>query len=371
MYTLWFKGERGQQFILPKEFITASGVDYYKIPQTPSQCTDGLYISIEGEVYDSLSPVKPDKSEQEGSHGYFSFSYVRYGVRYNMLYHRAMGLTFILNPEDKLEVNHIDNDRHNYSLENLEWVTPKENIEHCCDFGDKFVRSFIVKDHLRERVHCFERVTDVYKQFGIYYRHILVELEKGLLYNHRYSGMYNSPNENVDPNQYDQLWIDELMEDRHFFSVVENVWSKPILFDGYIAIGKVSDLRDGNENSFVKNTQRNLRPGKGTSLSLWDGDHTKLVYNEDNPELELAKIVNPYLGVIDAIGNLTTWVKDVYGNWKPCGAKIKLTSMRDGRRPNGEITFYFHTFDQLNKMIQDRFRHILEPMYFSHHSVGT
>lgn len=369
MYTLWFTGERGQQFILPKEFITVDGVDFYRIPPTPSCCTDGLYISMEGEVYDSLSKVKPDRTEQEGSHGYFSFTYVRHGVKYSLLFHRAMGLTFILNPENKPEVNHIDNDRHNYSLENLEWVTPEENVTHCCDFGDKYVRSFIVKDHLRERVHYFERVTDVYKQFGIYYRHILVELEKGLLYNHRYSGMYGSVDMGVDPNQYDHLWINELIEDRHSFSVVENVWSKPVLFDGYKAIGEVSDLKGGNEMQFVKNVQRNLRPGKGTSLSLWKGDHTNLVYYEDNPELECAKIINPHLGVIDGNGNLTTWIKNVYGNWDHNGAKIKLIAMRGGRRPHGEITFYFHTFDQLNKMIQDRFRHELEPVHFSYHNL--
>ena len=44
--------------------------------------------------------------------------------------HRLLALTFIPNPLGKPEVNHKDGDKLNNLLDNLEWVTKKENAQH-------------------------------------------------------------------------------------------------------------------------------------------------------------------------------------------------------------------------------------------------
>lgn len=51
--------------------------------------------------------------------------------------HRLLMETFVPNPLNKAHVNHIDGNKANNELSNLEWTTPQENSQHAIDIGLK------------------------------------------------------------------------------------------------------------------------------------------------------------------------------------------------------------------------------------------
>ena len=82
-------------------------------------------------------PLKPvlDKGN-----GYYLVTLCKTGtdgakIRKNQFIHRLLAQAFIPNPENKAHVNHIDGNKTNNNLSNLEWTTEKENSQHAVDIG--------------------------------------------------------------------------------------------------------------------------------------------------------------------------------------------------------------------------------------------
>lgn len=75
-----------------------------------------------------------DKSVQVKD-GYLKTELYQNGMRQHVRVHRIVAEEFIPNPDNKPEVNHIDGNKNNNCVSNLEWSTKKENCQHAWDTG--------------------------------------------------------------------------------------------------------------------------------------------------------------------------------------------------------------------------------------------
>ena len=115
-------------------------------------------ISNKGDVINNITGNKI--SQRLSSNGYYRFNVRRGDKKYEKpttLYtHRVVAEHFIPNPENKPEVNHINGNKKDNRVENLEWVTSRENTLHAIEKGlikvdiDKFIKNTKSPDSLRK-----------------------------------------------------------------------------------------------------------------------------------------------------------------------------------------------------------------------------
>jgi hypothetical protein len=105
----------------------------------------GYYISNLGRVKINRCRNYPNgiiKDADSGFYtdrdGYLKLSYKKNNGKCNAIFiHRLVALAFIPNPENKKIVNHIDSNRKNNAVSNLEWCTAKENVLHSFQKGNR------------------------------------------------------------------------------------------------------------------------------------------------------------------------------------------------------------------------------------------
>ena len=91
--------------------------------------TSGYYISSLGRFKNKKNVIMKDYKPHHSGYIYLRVNIKKYAL------HRLVALTFIENIENKPFVNHIDGNKLNNNLENLEWVTCSENNLHNYKIG--------------------------------------------------------------------------------------------------------------------------------------------------------------------------------------------------------------------------------------------
>ena len=89
---------------------------------------DGLYqVSTYGRVKSLKYGKERILKQNKNSSGYLTVSLYIEGKTFSKAVHRLVAIAFIPNQKNKGDVNHIDEDKTNNHLENLNWMTAKEN----------------------------------------------------------------------------------------------------------------------------------------------------------------------------------------------------------------------------------------------------
>lgn len=91
--------------------------------------------------------------------------------------HRLVAQTYIDNPEHKREVNHLDGNKKNNCVDNLEWCTSKENKDHAWEngyytsIGENHHAAYFTEELVRnicERIQEGYRNIDIADMYGIH-----------------------------------------------------------------------------------------------------------------------------------------------------------------------------------------------------------
>lgn len=87
------------------------------------------YVTDKGEIYNSVTNIY--KAIQTNYKNGYQSVILYDNNRYKRLYiHRLVALAYLDNPLNKEEVNHINGNKSDNRIENLEWVTKSENNLH-------------------------------------------------------------------------------------------------------------------------------------------------------------------------------------------------------------------------------------------------
>lgn len=98
-----------------------------------------------------LGNLKSNKGYKKASinqDGYYQTTLYKNGVKRNVLVHRLVAEAFLPNPYNKPTVNHIDGNKLNNKLDNLEWATNKEQTQHAIK---KLGFKSVISDKCRKR----------------------------------------------------------------------------------------------------------------------------------------------------------------------------------------------------------------------------
>ncbi len=101
---------------------------------------EGKYsVTMDGKVfsenYQGWTGERVELSQKTGAKGYRSVTLRVDGKKTYFYVHRLVALSFLGKPDDNFQINHKNGKKQDNRVENLEWVTPAENMSHARNAG--------------------------------------------------------------------------------------------------------------------------------------------------------------------------------------------------------------------------------------------
>lgn len=204
----------------------------------------GRVRSVDREFIKSNGRKQPVKSkilnQTKDKYGYPKVYLSNRGFENNVTVHRLVANAFIPNPKNLPQVNHINSIRHDNRVDNLEWVTGKQNSEHAYTYGHgkrglEHVNSRqIGLYHNDQIISVFETVTKCSEVLG---------LNKGNLRKHIKSGIIF---DEIGINYLHTKFDEHLLNKYPFKRKLNSFQSKPV-----IITNKVHEILGVYENRLI------------------------------------------------------------------------------------------------------------------------
>lgn len=106
---------------------------YYEVSNLGNvRSVDRVIVKSDGVVMPRRAKAMKRCLNQDG---YLTVKLSKNGKSERIAVHRLVALAFIPNPNNLSEVNHIDFDRTNSRIDNLEWVSHRDNVQYTIDAG--------------------------------------------------------------------------------------------------------------------------------------------------------------------------------------------------------------------------------------------
>lgn len=135
------------------------------------------FITEDGKCYNSITGKY--LKGQIGKNGYLSYNLtLPDGNKKRCYAHRLVAIAFIKNDNIKKEVNHKDGNKLNNYVDNLEWVTSKENQQHALEKELRKFNHVFCFDKNKRLVAEYKNIKEASKAVGISLSIITQELQK-------------------------------------------------------------------------------------------------------------------------------------------------------------------------------------------------
>lgn len=126
-------------------------------------------ITEDGDVFNKKT--KKQLKPRLNNKGYLIFDLYKNNKRYQKLSHRLVAETYIKNEFNYAVVNHLDFNKINNNVKNLEWCTQKQNIEHSGIISkmniSRMKRVIQINKETKEVVKVFNSIMEVERELGI------------------------------------------------------------------------------------------------------------------------------------------------------------------------------------------------------------